>query len=106
MSESERSGNDSATGKSLPKGVWYRGAGQYQAPKMVDGKRLRKTFASSALARRWLTEKRAEVDLRQFKDTSSLDKTSLRRLVERYLAAHTLSPLKISFCFTASFRKS
>ncbi|GBQ11975.1 hypothetical protein [Swaminathania salitolerans] len=51
---------------------------------MVDGKRLRKTFASSALARRWLTEKRAEVDLRQFNDTSSLDRTPLRRLVERY----------------------
>ncbi|GBQ83658.1 phage DNA recombinase [Asaia krungthepensis NRIC 0535] len=84
MSESERSGTDPATGKPLPKGVWYRGAGQYQARKMVDGKRLRKTFASSALARRWLTEKRAEVDLRQFKDTSSLDRTPLRRLVERY----------------------
>ncbi len=84
MSESERSGIDPATGKPLPKGVWYRGPGQYQARKMVDGKRLRKTFASSALARRWLTEKRAEVDLRQFKDTSSLDKTPLRRLVERY----------------------
>ena len=84
LSESERSGIDPATGKPLPKGVWYRGAGQYQARKMVDGKRLRKTFASSALARRWLTEKRAEVDLRQFKDTSSLDKTPLRRLVERY----------------------
>ncbi|RUT25741.1 DNA recombinase [Asaia sp. W19] len=84
MSESERSGIDPATGKPLPKGVWFRGAGQYQARKMVDGKRLRKTFASSALARRWLTEKRAEVDLRQFKDTSSLDKTPLRRLVERY----------------------
>jgi len=48
---------------------------------MVDGKRLRKTLATSTLARRWLTEKRAEVDLRQFKDTSSLDKTPLRRLV-------------------------
>ncbi|MDR6182124.1 integrase [Asaia bogorensis NBRC 16594] len=84
MSESERSGIDPATGKPLPKGVWYRGAGQYQARKMVDGKRLRKTFASSALARRWLTEKRAEVDLRQFKDTTSLDKTPLRQLVERY----------------------
>jgi len=84
MSESERSGIDPATGKPLPKGVWFRGAGQYQARKMVDGKRLRKTFASSALARRWLTEKRAEVDLRQFKDTSSLDETPLRRLVERY----------------------
>nr|WP_240386388.1 site-specific integrase [Asaia bogorensis] len=84
MSESERSGIDPATCKPLPKGVWYRGPGQYQARKMVDGKRLRKTFASSALARRWLTEKRAEVDLRQFKDTSSLDKTPLRRLVECY----------------------
>ncbi|GBR04516.1 hypothetical protein GCM10007207_07360 [Asaia siamensis] len=31
---------------------------------MVDGKRLRKTFASSALSRRWLTGKRAKVDLR------------------------------------------
>ncbi|WP_336945723.1 site-specific integrase [Asaia sp. HN010] len=84
MSESERSGIDPATGKPLPKGIWYRGLGQYQARKMVNGKRLRKTFASSAQARRWLTEKRAEVDLRQFKDTSSLDKTPLRRLVERY----------------------
>ncbi|WP_240149226.1 tyrosine-type recombinase/integrase [Asaia sp. As-1742] len=51
---------------------------------MVDGKRLRKTFASSALARRWLTEKRAEVDLRQFKHKLFLDKTPLRRLVVCY----------------------
>lgn len=57
MSESERSGIDPATGKPLPKGLWYRGAGQYQVRKMVNGKRLRKTFASSALACRWLTER-------------------------------------------------
>ncbi|WP_332349976.1 hypothetical protein [Asaia spathodeae] len=84
MSESARSGIDPATGKPLPKGGWYRSVDQYQARKMIDGKRLRKTFASLAPARRWLTEKRAEVDLRQFKDTSSSDKIPLRRLVERY----------------------
>ena len=84
MSETDKSGLDPATGKPLPKGVWYRGPGQYQARKMVDGKRLRKTFASSALARRWLNEKRAEVDLGQFKDTSSLDRMPIRELVERY----------------------
>lgn len=84
MSESDKSGIDPATGKPLPKGVWYRGPGQYQARKMVDGKRLRKTFASSALARRWLNEKRAEVDLGQFKDTSTMDRMPIRQLVERY----------------------
>ncbi|ACI52181.1 integrase family protein [Gluconacetobacter diazotrophicus PA1 5] len=84
MGETDKSGNDPVTGKPLPKGVWYRGPGQYQARKMVDGKRLRKTFASSALARRWLSEKRAEVDLRQFKDTSAIDRLPIRQLVERY----------------------
>ncbi|GBR18413.1 hypothetical protein AA105894_2063 [Asaia spathodeae NBRC 105894] len=42
MSESARSGIDPATGKPLPKGGWYRSVDQYQARKMIDGKRLSK----------------------------------------------------------------
>ncbi|MCW4579222.1 hypothetical protein [Gluconacetobacter entanii] len=84
MSESQKTNIDPTTGRALPKGVWYRGPSQYQARKMVDGKRIRKTFASAALARRWLNEKRAEIDLGQFRDTSAIDRIPIRQLIERY----------------------
>ncbi|MEE8664248.1 MAG: site-specific integrase [Acetobacter sp.] len=56
---------DPVTGKPLPKGVWYRGPGQYQARKMVNGKRHRETFASASLARRWLQDVRAKAHVGQ-----------------------------------------
>lgn len=84
MSESQKTNIDPITGRALPKGVWYRGPSQYQARKMVDGKRIRKTFASAALARRWLNEKWAEIDLGQFRDTSTIDRIPIRQLIERY----------------------
>ncbi|GCD60452.1 hypothetical protein NBRC3280_3111 [Acetobacter pasteurianus NBRC 3280] len=56
---------DPVTGKPLPKGVWYRGPGQYQARRMVNGKRHRETFASASLARRWLQDVRAKAHVGQ-----------------------------------------
>lgn len=49
---------DPATGKKLPKGVTYRGPGQYRAQiwSEVQKKRFGKTFESAALARIWLEE--------------------------------------------------
>ncbi|CAP56194.1 putative phage integrase [Gluconacetobacter diazotrophicus PA1 5] len=75
---------DPATGKTLPAGISCRGPKQYQARKQVDGKRYRKTFSTAALARRWLNETAAKVELGQFKDTSALDKQTIGDLVDRY----------------------
>ena len=47
---------DPATGRSLTPGVEYRGPGQYRARKMIDGKRVKKTFESDKLAKDWLEE--------------------------------------------------
>ena len=84
MSESQKTNIDPTTGRALPKGVWYRGPSQYQARKMVDGKRIRKTFASVALTRCRHNEKRAEIDLGPFRDTSAIDRIPIRQLIERY----------------------
>ncbi|WP_237955472.1 hypothetical protein [Acetobacter senegalensis] len=56
---------DPVTGKPLPKGVWYRGPGQYQALKMVNGKRHRETFASASLDHHWLHDVRAKTHVGQ-----------------------------------------
>ncbi|GBQ10252.1 hypothetical protein ACOZ4Y_06735 [Komagataeibacter rhaeticus] len=84
MSESQKTNIDPTTGRALPKGVWYHSPSQYQARKMVDGKRIRKTFASAALARRWLNEKRVEINLGPFRDTCAIDRIPIRQLIERY----------------------
>ncbi|MFS3136171.1 site-specific integrase [Gluconacetobacter sacchari] len=75
---------DPATGKALPAGIWYRGPKQYQARKQVDGRRIRKTFSTAALARRWLNETAAKVELSQFTDTSALDKETVGKVVQKY----------------------
>lgn len=77
---------DPVTGKPLPKGVWYRGAGQYQARKMVNGKRHRETFASASLAHRWLHDVRAKAHVADLshphaRETRSLLGNSLSALV-------------------------
>ncbi|AHI26475.1 hypothetical protein BGC31_06175 [Komagataeibacter xylinus] len=51
---------------------------------MVDGKHIYKTFAAAALARRWLNEKRAEIDLGQFRGTFAIDRIPIHQLIERY----------------------
>ena len=50
MSESQKTNIGPTTGRSLPKGVWYRDPGHYQTRKVMDGKRIRKTSASASLA--------------------------------------------------------
>ena len=75
---------DPVTGKPLPKGVWYRGPGQYQARKMVDGKRHRETFATASLARRWLMDVRAKAHVGQLEPpTSQKNQITFRELFER-----------------------
>ncbi|GBR28918.1 hypothetical protein AA11826_0379 [Komagataeibacter oboediens DSM 11826] len=55
------------TGRVLPKGVWYRG------PSPEDGERQTypQNIRLNPLARRWLNEKRAGIDLGQFRDISA-----------------------------------
>ncbi|GAA4491159.1 site-specific integrase [Gluconacetobacter tumulicola] len=75
---------DPATGKALPKGVYLRKPGQYQARKLIDGKRVIQTFATAALARRWLGEKTAEKHLGLFREPTQADTMTIRELLERY----------------------
>ena len=84
MEKKRKKTTDPATGKPLPGGVTYRGPGAYQARRMVNGARFTETFASGALAKRWLAEKRASVDLGQFRDTRIEQNTSIRSLIETY----------------------
>jgi integrase len=75
---------DPATGKPLPRGVSYRGPKQYMTRKVVDGRRIQRTFSTAAQARRWLNETTARAELGQFTDTRSLDRTTIGDLVARY----------------------
>ncbi|MBB2170373.1 site-specific integrase [Gluconacetobacter aggeris] len=86
MSKAPKETNkDPVTGKPLPKGVWYRGPGQYQARKMVDGKRHRETFATASLARRWLMDVRAKAHVGQLEPPASQrNQITFRELFERY----------------------
>ena len=45
---------DPATGKILPAGVQYRGECQYWARKLVNGKRVAKTFETAKNAGDWI----------------------------------------------------
>ncbi|MCX2563696.1 tyrosine-type recombinase/integrase [Acetobacter thailandicus] len=86
MSEatSKPENRDPATGRTLPKGIYYRAPKQYQARKQIDGKRVIKTFESAAIAKRWINEKSAEAELGLFRDTSPLDKHTVESLVSRF----------------------
>lgn len=75
---------DPATRRPLPAGVSYRGPLQYQARKLVDGRRATKTFETARDAADWL--KATEVDGRRgvFADRAEAERTSLRKVIERY----------------------
>ncbi len=75
---------DPATGRSLPDGVSYRGPAQYRARKLVDGRRVTKTFTKPALALRWLEE--VEVDGRRgvFVDRIEAERKTLGDIIRRY----------------------
>jgi len=75
---------DPATGKPIPKGVTFRGPKQYMTRKVVDGRRVQRTFSTAALARRWLTETAAKAELGLFQDTRPLDNMTIGDLVSRY----------------------
>lgn len=75
---------DPATGKPMPAGIAYRGPAQYRARKLVEGRRVTKTFPKATLAARWLNE--VEVDLQRgvFVDRTEAQRTSLGDLIRRY----------------------
>ena len=75
---------DPSTGKLLPDGVQYRGPRQYRARKLVNGKRVAKTFDTAKKADQWL--KAVEVDTRRgvFVDTSIADKHKLGSVLRTY----------------------
>jgi len=75
---------DPATGKPMPEGVAYRGPSQYRARKLVDGRRVTKTFTKAALAARWLSE--VEVDRQRgvFVDRTEAQRKTLGDIIRRY----------------------
>jgi integrase len=75
---------DSATGKLLPQGVAYRGPGQYWARKLINGRRVSKTFETARGAGDWL--KSVEVDHKRgvFVDTTKAQKHKLGNLLRSY----------------------
>ena len=82
---SAENAKDPATGRPLSVGVGYRGPGQYRGRKLIDGKSTTKTFETDKLARQWLEETAAKVRAGEFVDRSSLDKSTLAELVQRYV---------------------
>lgn len=77
---------DPATGRPLTPGVEYRGPAQDRARKMVDGKRIKRTFETDKLAKDWLEETSVAVRKGEFVDRTSLGQSTLAQLVERYEA--------------------
>lgn len=75
---------DPETRKPLPRGIWYRGPAQYQARMQVDGRRIRRTFETAALAQAWLEQAGAKTKLGQPLDSPELEKITIGRLVENY----------------------
>jgi len=76
--------HDPATDKPLSDGVTYRGPAQYRARKLVDGRRLTKTFSTARLAERWLHGVEVDVDRGVFVDRSEAERQTLRDVIKRY----------------------
>jgi len=76
---------DPATGRRLPPAVDYRGPFQYRVRKLVNGRRLTKTFASAREARRWLEEAKVDVTRGQFVDRTEAERNTLGGLIDRYI---------------------
>lgn len=75
---------DPATSKPLPDNVKYRGPEQYQARKLIKGRRVAKTFDSAAKAAKWLRHVETDKDRGVFVDLSLAERTNLKSLLERY----------------------
>jgi len=78
---------DPATGRPLPQGVSCRGPHQYRARKLADGARVTRTFETARLAREWLEETSAAVRAGDFVDRRELVQSTLKELVQRYVAS-------------------
>ena len=76
---------DPATGRPLPQGVTCLGALKYRTRKLVDGKRINKTFPTARLAREWLESVSVAVRAGKFVDARPLDKVTVFEMVERYV---------------------
>jgi integrase len=76
---------DPATGRSLSPGVEYRGPAQYRARKLIEGKRIRKTFETDKQAKEWLLETSAKVKDGSFVDRRVLGQSTLSELAQRYV---------------------
>jgi integrase len=75
---------DPATGRQLPDGIQYRGPKQYRARKLLQGKRVTRTFDTARQAADWLAA--VEVDRRRgvFVDLSEAEKKTLGDVLIRY----------------------
>jgi hypothetical protein len=76
--------NDPAAGKPLPDGVTYRGPSQYRARKLVDGRRITKTFTRAALTVRWLGEIDIDRHRGVFVDRTEAERKTLGDIIRRY----------------------
>lgn len=76
---------DPATGRPLPQGVTHLGALRYRTRKLVDGKRVNKTFPTAKLAREWLESASVAVRAGNFVDSRPLDKMTVLAMVEKYV---------------------
>ena len=76
---------DPATGRPLPQGVTYLGAMRYRTRKLVEGKRINKTFPTARLAREWLESASVAVRAGKFIDARPLDKMTVLVMVEKYV---------------------
>lgn len=80
---------DPTTNKPLPDGVDFRGKGKYRARKLVRGARVAKTFATAALAAKWLNHAQTDKDRNTFIDTTVAERTILRMVLQRYREEET-----------------
>ena len=76
---------DPATGRPLPQGVTCLGAMRYRTRKLVDGKRVNKTFPTARLAREWLESASVAARAGKFVDSKPLDKMTVLAMVEKYV---------------------
>ena len=76
---------DPATGRPLPQGVTCLGAMKYRTRKLVDGKRINKTFATARLAREWLESVSVAVRAGKFIDVRPLDKMTVLEMIKQYV---------------------
>ena len=75
---------DPATGKSLPQGVSCRGPHQYLARKMVNGRRVVKTFETAKTASDWIKAIEVDASRGMFVDRTKAQRVKLGSLLRTY----------------------